>query len=232
MNTDSYTRLTGEASGALAKSDTPVPVTYIVHTQVDPKKSTDDVIAMQQTECVATTSDYCIDDKGNFVLEADDEQVVTIGLDKFALDRSTGFPVDDQATYIGDPEMVMPYEGVVVKFPFNTEKKNYDSWDGTPGHAVTAEYKGIKTIDGLKTYRFDVTVPAQDAEVAKDTQGTYEATQSVWIDPKTGSFIDQTGTKKVTLPDGTNVLDIQVKYTDDTIKNNVSVAKDNKRSLW
>jgi hypothetical protein len=232
LDTDSYTRLTGQASGALAKSDTPVPVTYIVHTQVDPKRSDDDVIAMQQTECVATTADFCIDAKGNFVLESDDEHVVTISQDQFALDRSTGLPVEDQAKYIADPDMVQPYEGVVVKFPFNTEKKNYDYWDGTLGRAVTAEYKGIRTIDGLKTYRFDVAVPAQDAEVAEGTQGTYEATQSVWVDPKTGAFIDQTGTKNVTLPDGTNVLDIEAKYTADTIKTNVSEAKSNHRSLW
>jgi hypothetical protein len=232
MDTDSYTRLTGEASGALAKSDTPVPVTYIVHTQVDPKKSTDAVIAMVQTECVATTSDYCIDGKGNVVLAKDDPALVTLSQDKFALDRTTGFPVEDQAKYVSDASLVQPYAGVVVKFPFNTEKKNYDYWDGTLGKAVTAEFKGIKTIDGLKTYRFDVTVPAQDAEVAAGTRGTYEATQTVWIEPKTGAFIDQTGTKKVTLPDGTKILDIDVRYTPDTVKTNVDTAKSNKRSLW
>jgi len=232
LDTDSYTRLTGQASGALAKSDTPVPVTYIVHTQVDPKKSDGDVVSMVQTECVATTTDYCIDEKGNFVLQADDEHVVTISQDKFALDRRTGFPVEDQAKYIGDPASVMPYEGVVVKFPFDTEKKNYDYWDGTLGKAVTATYKGIRTIDGLKTYRFDVAVPSQDAEVAAGTQGTYAATQSVWVDPKTGAFIDQTGTKTVKLADGTNVLDIEARYTPDTVKNNVADAKSNKQSLW
>lgn len=232
LDTDTYTRLTGEASGALAKSDTPVPVTYIVHTQVDPKKSTDDVIAMVQTECVATTSDYCIDGKGNVVLAKDDEAIVTLSQDKFALDRTTGLPVEDQARYVSDAALVQPYAGVVVKFPFNTEKKDYDYWDGTLGKAVTAQFKGIKTIDGLKTYRFDVNVPAQDAEVAADTQGTYGATQTVWIDPKTGSFIDQTGTKKVTLPDGTKILDIEARYTPDTVKANVATAKSNKRSLW
>jgi hypothetical protein len=232
MSTDSYTRLTGEASGALAKSDTPVPVTYIVHTQVDPKKSNDDVISMVQTKCMATTDDYCIDAKGNFVLAADNPAIVNIGQEKFALDRATGFPVANQNKYVTDSDSVESYQGVVAKFPVKTEKKDYDYWDGTLGHAVTAHYKGIKMIDGLKTYRFEVAIPAQDAEIAAGTQGTYEATQTVWVDPKTGSFIDQDGTQTVSLPDGTKMLDVNVSYTDDTVKSNVDTAKSNKRSLW
>ena len=232
MNTDSYTRLTGEASGQLAKSETPVPVTYIVHTQVDPKKSNDDVISMIQTKCMATTADYCIDENGKFVLAGDDPQIVNIGQDKFALDRSTGLPVQDQGKYVTDTAAVEPYQGVVVKFPFNTEKKDYDYWDGTVGKAVVAHYKGTRTIEGLQTYRFDVDIPSQDAEIAADTQGTYAATQSVWVDPKTGAFIDQKRTQNVALPDGTKLLDVQVSYTDDTVKNNVATAKDNGRSLF
>lgn len=232
LSTDSYTRLTGEASGALAKSDTKVPVTYIVHTQVDPDHSGDDVVAMVQTKCMALTSDYCIDGKGDFVLAGDDEQVVNIGQDKFALDRGTGHPVKNQAKYVTDSAAVEDYAGVVVKFPFNVEKKDYPYWDGTVGKAVTAEYKGTKKIDGLETYRFDVTIPAQQAEVAEGTQGTYAATQSVWVDKRTGAFIDQEGTQTVTLPDGTNVLDVAVKYTDDTVKTNVADAKSNGRSLF
>jgi hypothetical protein len=232
MNTDSYTRLTGEASGGLAKSETPVPVTYIVHTQVDPKHSDDDVISMVQTKCMATTEEYCIDGKGDFVLAGDDPQIVNIGQDKFALDRKTGFPVENQSKYVKDSDAVESYQGVVVKFPFDTEKKDYDYWDGTLGKAVTAEYKGTRKIDGLETYRFDVSIPSQDAEIAADTQGTYGATQSVWVDPKTGAFVDQTGTQTVALPDGTKLLDVQVKYTADTVKKNVDTAKSNGRSLW
>ncbi|MFI2708177.1 DUF3068 domain-containing protein, partial [Nocardioides sp. CER28] len=232
LDTDSYTRLTGEASGQLAKSETPVPVTYIVHTQVDPKKSDNDVISMVQTKCMATTEAYCIDAKGKFVLAGDDPAIVNIGQDKFALDRTTGFPVANQSKYVTDSDSVDSYQGVVVKFPFNTEKKDYDYWDGTLGHAVTAHYKGTKFVDGLKTYRFDVSIPTQDAEIAAGTQGTYAATQTVWVDPKTGSFIDQEGTQTVALPDGTKMLDVSVSYTDGTVKNNVDTAKSNKRSLW
>lgn len=232
MNTDSYTRLTGQASGALAKSDTPVPVTYIVHTQVDPKRSNGDVIAMEQTSCMATTTDYCIDAGGKFVLAANDDSIVNIGHNKFALDRRTGEPVESQAKYVADAELVKPYQGVVVKFPFDTKRKDYKYWDGTLGHAVTARYRGQKTIDGLETYRFDISIPSTRAEIATNTRGTYSASQSLWVDPKTGSFIDQDARQTVALADETKLLDTAVSYTDSTVKHNVATAKSNGRSLF
>jgi hypothetical protein len=209
-----------------------VPVTYIVHTQVDPEKSDGDVISMQQTKCMATTSDYCIDGQGDFVLEKDDPAIVNIGIDKFALDRRTGLPVADQGKFVTDAAEVADYAGVVAKFPFDTQKKDYDYWDGTLGKAVTAEYKGTKKIDGLETYRFEVNIPTTDAEVAEGTQGTYAAKQTVWVDPATGAFVDQEGSQTVALPDGTRVLDVSVSYTDATVKNNVATAKSNGRSLF
>ncbi|MFT4262813.1 MAG: DUF3068 domain-containing protein [Nocardioides sp.] len=232
LNTDSYTRLTGTASGLLTKSEGTVPVTYITHTQVDPNASNGDVIAIQQTSCVATTTEYCIDAKGNFVLAATDDAVVNIGLNKFALDRNGSLAVKDQAKWIKDTSEVKPYEGVVIKFPFGVEKKSYPYWDGTLGKAVTATYAGTRTIDGLETYKFTVDIPATDAEIAEGTEGTYAATQTIYVDPTTGAFIDQSGTQTVALPDGTSVLDIDVTYTDATIKANVDQAKDNGRSLW
>lgn len=232
MSTDSYTRLTGAASGALVKSDTSVPVTYVVHTQVDPKRSNGDVVAVEQTSCMATTAAYCIDDKGAFALAADDPAIVNIGHNKFALDRRKSLPVKDQAKYVSDADLVEPYTGVVIKFPFDTEKKSYPYWDGTLGHAVTATYQGEKTIDGLKTYRFEISVPPTQTEVAEGTQGTYAASQAVWVDPKTGAFIDQQGQQTITLADGTKVLDASVNYTKETVKHNVETARSNKRSLW
>lgn len=236
LNVDSYTRLTGSASGALAKSDLPVPVKYVTHTIADSKASDGKVIAIRQTSCinVASTDDapWCIDGKGNFVLDASDPSIVNIGDKKFALDRKSALPVKDQAKYVKDSSAVQPYEGLVIKFPFHTEKKDYPYWDGTLGRSVTAEYKGERTIDGLKTYEFAVDIPPTQAEVAADTQGTYAATQNIWIDPETGAFVDQKGTQTVTLPDGSSALDIQVSYTDATVKTNVATAKDNGRSLW
>ncbi|UDY22421.1 DUF3068 domain-containing protein [Nocardioides sp. Kera G14] len=231
LDVDSVTQLTGTASGALAKSDTPVPVVYTNHTLADSHASTGDVFAAQQVSCMATSAEPCIDDNGDFVLDASDPSIVTIGTNKFALDRRTSMPVEDQAKYVKDSAEVAPYDGVVIKFPFDTEKKDYPYWDGTLGKAVTATYEGTKKIDGLETYEFHVVVPKTDAEIAEGTQGTYQAEQTIWVDPTTGSFIDQTGSQTVALPDGTLLLDADVRYTAETVKKNVDTAKSNTSSL-
>lgn len=237
LNVDSYTRLTGMASGALAKSpDTAVPVKYITHTRADSEASDDDVIAVQQVGCItlAPTDDapYCIDGEGNFVYEADDADIVQISTKKVALDRRDALPIENQSEYVKDEDSVVAYEGLVIKFPFDVEKKTYPYWDGTLGHAVDATYVGERDIDGLTTYEFQVTVPETEAEVSEGTQGLYAAAQTIWVDPKTGAFVDQKGSQTVTLPDGTVAIDIDVEYTDETVETNVADAKSNGRSLW
>ena len=125
----------------------------------------------------------------------------------------------------------MPHEGLVNKWPFNAEKKTYPYWDGTLDKAVDATYVGTKDYDGLETYEYSVEIPETEAEVVKDTQGTYAAHQSVWVDPRTGSIIDQSGGEIRKLQDGSTILDIEVAYTDATVADNVSKAKDSIRTL-
>lgn len=236
LNIDSYTRLTGTASGVLAKSETPVPVKYITHTQVDPDASDDEVVVMDQVGCITVdepgASDWCIDEKGNVVVEDDDPRMVQFSREKFAIDRVSALPVEDQGAYIPDEDAVLPYEGLVTKFPFDVEKKDYEFWDGTLGETILATYEGEREIDGLTTYEFQLSVPATETEIAEGTTGTYEAAQTIWTDPKTGAYVDQKGSQTVTLPDGTVVLDIEVTYTDETVEANVADAKSNGRSLW
>lgn len=237
LSVDSYTRLTGTASGALAKSpDTAVPVNYITHTQADPDASDDDVVAIQQTGCITLApsddSPFCIDDEGEFVFDGKSASIVQISAKKVALDRRTALAIEDQEKYIKDEDSVVAYEGLVIKFPFNVEKKTYPYWDGTLGQAVDATYVGDRDIDGLKTYEFQVTIPETTAEIAEGTEGLYEAAQTIWVDPKTGAFIDQVGSQTATLSDGTVAIDIDVAYTDETVETNVKDAEDNGRSLW
>lgn len=73
-------------------------------------------------------------------------------------------------------------------------------------------------------------VPPTSAEILKDTQGTYETTQTLWVDPVTGSIIDQSGSQVLMLESGTTVLDIEVAYTDKTVQANVDDAKANGRT--
>ena len=42
------------------------------------------------------------------------------------------------------------HEGLVFKFPFQTEKKSYDFWDSTLGKTIPIEYVGEEDVDGIR----------------------------------------------------------------------------------
>jgi hypothetical protein len=225
LNVNTYTYLTGQADKldpATGKLET-VPVAYRSHTQVDPDKSDGDVVVFVNTKCVNV-------DRGDPppCLKATDDRLVTNSIDTFATDRHTALSVNDKKYMAKDS---VPHEGLVNKWPFNAEKKTYPYWDGRLAKAVDAKYVGTKEYDGLETYEYSVVVPETEAEVLEGTQGTYSAQQSLWIDPRTGSIIDQSGGEIRKLEDGTTILDIKVAYTDATVNENVSKAKDSIRTL-
>lgn len=219
LNVDTYTYLTGEAdklnpaTGEVAN----VPVKYQSHTIVDPDVSDDDVVAFVNTKCVNIDENDPPD-----CLEGDDERLITNSVDTFATDRRTALAVDDPE-YLA--EGAVPHEGLVNKWPFDAEKKTYPYWNGTLGTTVDAEYVGTRDIDGLETYEYHVVVPETAAEVLEGTQGLYSTEETIWIEPKTGSIIDQEGGQVLKLEDGSLILDINVAYTDETVQTNVDDTK-------
>jgi hypothetical protein len=225
LNVDTYTYLTGEAdklnptTGELEH----VNVKYQSHTAVDPDKSDGDVVAFVNTKCV----NIDLNDPPD-CLEKDDERLITNSIDTFATDRHTALAVSD-AKYLA--EGAVPHEGLVNKWPFNAEKKDYPYWNGTLGTAVTAEYVGTKDYDGLETYEYHSSVPETAAEVLEGTQGLYSTEESIWIDPRTGTIIDQEGGQVLKLEDGSTILDINVAYTDDTVQTNVDDTKASVKQL-
>lgn len=226
LNIDSYTHLTGEAdklNPATGKVDTGLPIMYTNHTQVDDKVSDGDVVAFVSSTCVNIDENdppTCLEDS--------DDRLITNSISTFATDRVTALAVDD-TKYLADG--AQPYQGLVNKWPFGVEKKTYPYWDGTLDTAIDANYEGTRKIDGLETYEFSADVPATDAEILADTEGTYQTEQSLWVDPVTGSIIDQQVHQVLELPDGSTVLDINVHYTDEQVQANVDDAKDNGRLL-
>ena len=225
LNVDTYTYLTGEAdklnpeTGELEH----VPVKYQSLTQADPDKSDGDVVAFVNTKCVNIDRD----DPPPCLPDTDDRLIINV-VDTFATDRHTALSVND-SKYLGKD--AVPHEGLVNKWPFNAEKKTYPYWIGTLEKAVNAEYVGTRDIDGLETYEYDLNVPETEAEVLEGTPGTYSTAQKTWVDPKTGSIIDQEGGQILKLEDGSTILDINVAYTDDTVQTNVDDAKSNGKSL-
>ena len=94
--------------------------------------------------------------------------------------------------------------GIVLKFPFGTERRDYDMWDATLGAAVRARFGGAEQVDGVAAYRFTVTIPPTDVgatEVPSSIVGVdsvstvsvrqvYSAERTMWVEPATGGLLD------------------------------------------
>jgi hypothetical protein len=225
LDTDSTTRLSGNAdklnpaTGEVENID--VAATSI--TEADSDLSDDDVIVFANSTCLVLD-----DGSGNVpdCVDADDPEgrLVTASTDVFATDRSDGMAVNG-SQYL--PPSAEEKEGLVNKWPFDAQKKTYPYWDGMLGEPVDAEYDGTETLDGLETYRYHVLVEDAAAEVVDGVDGVYSQDKYIWIDPKTGSIVNQTQHEVRELEDGSTLLDMDLAFTEDQVSANVKDAKDN-----
>jgi hypothetical protein len=226
LDVDSTTRLSGEAdklnpaSGEIEAID--VKATSI--TKADSKRSDDNVVVFVNTTCLVI-------DEGDVpdCVDADDPQarLVSATSDVFSTDRTGALAVNGKYLPAGAEEK----EGLVNKWPFNTEKKDYPYWDGLVGAPVTAEYDSSETLDGLETYKFHVLLQDTPAEVVEGVQGTYSQDKYIWIEPRTGAIVKQTQHETRTLDDGTMVLDLNLGFTEEQVASDVKEAKDNKSRI-
>jgi hypothetical protein len=188
-------------------------------TKADADLSDDKVVVFVNTVCLVIDEDdvpQCVD--------SDDDRLVSASSDVFATDRSS-------AEAINDPKYLPPSaeekSGLVNKWPFDAQKKDYTYWDGMLGEAVDATYDGTETVDGLETYRYHVLIEDAPAEVVTDIDGVYSQDKYLWIDPTTGAIIKQTQHEVRTLEDGSPLLDMELAFTDDQVSANATDAKDN-----
>jgi hypothetical protein len=92
------------------------------------------------------------------------------------------------------------FAGQVYKFPFDTQKKSYDVWDGATGEATPATYEGEDTIKGLGVYKFvqvidPVVIETTDVpgsvfgsdEATVKADMLYSMTRTFYVEPVTGS---------------------------------------------
>jgi hypothetical protein len=226
LDTDTRTYLSGQAdklNPASGEVEEALPVAVLSHTQVDQDRSDDDVIVFQNTVC----ANIDVEDPADCLTD-EDERLITNDIDVFATDRTTAESVND-SEYL--PASAEPHEGLVNKFPFDTEQQTYEFWDGLLGRAVPAEFVGEEFIDGLRTYEFNISIEDEPATVVGDVAGTYSMDKTVWIEPTTGAIIDQEQDELRTLEDGSTVLDMQLSFTDETVAANVDDGKSNSRLI-
>lgn len=228
LEVNTTTRLAGTAdkldptSGEVQNLD--VKATSV--TKSDSNHSDDDVVAFVSTTCLVIDKDDvpdCVDAKDP------GKRLITASTDTFATDRRTAMATNAKKYNAADAS---DHAGLINKFPFDSAKKTYPFWDGMLGITVDAVYKGTETVDGLRTYRYDVDVPNTPAEVVEGVQGNYTTDKSIWVEPRTGSIVKQTQHEVRTLENGDPLLDLDIAYTDQSVKEAVDEADGNARSLW
>src|SRR3954470_12325411 len=226
IDTDSTTRLSGTAA-VVPTGATDVDVRAVSITESDSNKSDDDVAVYTNYTCLVLDNpgpDCGVKGTG----DAADPNVISVGdPEAFATDRRTGVALNsDKYLPEGTPET----HGLVNKFPFDTEKKDYQFWDGVLADTVTTTYEGTDDVNGLETYRFSYSVADADAEIAEGVEGTYSMDKTMWIEPTTGQIIDQEQ-HDVRAANGQTLLDVELSFTDKQVTTNVDDAEDNLSSL-
>lgn len=225
LDTDSVTNLSGEAdklNPATGEVES-LQVKAASVTKADAELSDDDVVVFVNTTCLVIddgSTPQCVDES--------DDRLVSASSDVFATDRQT-------AEAVNDPQYVPPSaeekSGLVNKWPFDAEKKDYLYWDGMLGEAVDATYDGTETVEGLETYKYHVLVEEEPAEVVEGIDGVYSQDKYIWIDPVTGAIINQTQDEVRELEDGSPLLDMQLAFTDEQVEDNVADAEESGRLL-
>ncbi len=165
--------------------------------------------------------------------------------DIVAFDANTGEVVDwDQSrSESGGNKVRGSFQGQYFKFPFDTQKKTYQFWDGTLKEATPAVYKGQSKVNGLDVYEFEqvieptktgtIAVPGEllgvDDKPTVVADRIYSNTRSFKVEPVTGVIIVGGETQDGYLElDGERVLtttSASLQYTDENTANTVDEYK-------
>jgi Porin PorA len=174
--------------------------------------------------------------------------------DRVAFDRHTAEAVDCCGNYteVTGEQSEIEFEGLYLKFPFDTQKQDYDFWDTTLQEATPAVYEGEEEIQGLTVYKFVQTIEPTDVDLqtfgaqhtevpgylvggaetspAVQADRIYSNIRTLWIEPETGAIIDaqeeQLSTLEVDGVEEATITDVTLAYTDDTVSFNVSEWED------
>jgi len=226
LDVDQVIDVDGTAQVANAKGklkETPVVAWSVYH--VDTGLSDSDVVSFQNSQCL-------VKDIGNPTgcVSSDDPQdrLLTAFTDDYATDRRTAEAVND-LKYL--PAGAIPHEGLINKWPFLAEKKTYTYWDDGTRTGVDATYAGTDQRDGNDVYVYDVHVPSTKMDVAEGIEGFYQDDKQLYVDPMTGSIIDQIEHQVRTDTDGNTIIDLQIAFTDAKVQELVDEAEDHGKQL-
>lgn len=215
-----------EGTGALGGESQPIRVTN--YTKADADASDKDYIVWRDASCIVKGKGEdvpeCVsaDDPEGRLLDASEESYVS--------HRRTALGTDDPEYVKGE---VQPRRGLVGKFPFDSEKKDYQMWDTLLEDTVPVTYEGEDDVDGLATYRYQISFEDKPAEIIADTQGFYSLERTYWVEPVTGAVIKVETHQIRKTEDGEPLIDINIAYTDKTVAKNVADGKKSRSQvMW
>jgi len=147
--------------------------------------------------------------------------------------------IDDGTTESTDVDQ----RGLQYKFPFGTERKDYEFFDVTLRKALPIAYDGEESVNGLATYRFVQTIDPVKLE-SREVPGTlfggtagnitvdrmYQNTRRIWVEPRTGQIVKGEEEQKQFLRGPNNrefvVLGGTIAWTPQTVQEQVDKAKE------
>jgi Porin PorA len=225
-----------------AQTTSPGPGSYLDPATLQVRSS--DLVAVRtlKGDVAASDDDTAVWDV-SVVLSTGDGQLVRATVDRVATDRRTAEAVN----CCGEAVDSVPtrHTGVSYKFPFDTQKQDYQFWDSNAKKAVPARYVSEETVQGLTTYKFVSQIPAtqiQTREVPGSLVGEsapsvqapvyYADTRTVWVEPKTGVIVKGSEQNRTTLRDSagqdkTVVLQFDLTFNEDTQRSQAQLARDN-----
>jgi hypothetical protein len=188
------------------------------------------------------------------------DAVISAYSTELALDRVTGAALPWDAQWLDDanlgtavPKHNVDYKGQVYKFPFGTEKKDYEIYDTNIQQALPARFVDVASVGNLEAYHFKQEIPRQPAvnvspaslaalrttfaSTATGVKVMYSNVREVWVDPVTGAYLDvrEQQLKELVPDDGTDgpttLLRADFKYTAETVTNAVKSAENNRFQL-
>ncbi|MFE6164852.1 DUF3068 domain-containing protein [Streptomyces sp. NPDC056486] len=179
-------------------------------------------------------------------VQGPDGKMVSKVPERYIFDAHSQEPVHAKGEMVdGD---AVKREGLEFKWPFLTEKRDYEYFDAQARVTKPIHYKGIQTFRGLEVYYFEQIIPWTKVPMPKtmpikgitpeslDKTGTtrwYTTVRKFWVEPTTGAPVYGEEIQKNELRGGTllgdrdkvTVFAGHVKMREDYIKDTVDLVK-------
>ncbi|MFJ6702564.1 MULTISPECIES: DUF3068 domain-containing protein [unclassified Streptomyces] len=206
-----------------------------------------DVAAAEKIERAAGR-DVVVWDGLSYVQGPDGKMVSEIP-ERYIFDAHSQEPVHATGEMVdGDP---VKREGIEFKWPFLTEKRDYEYFDAQTRTTNPIHYKGTQTFRGVKVYYFEQTVPWTKVPLPKKmpvqgitpesvaktgTTRWYTTVRRFWVEPVTGAPVYGEEIHKEELRGGTllggrakvTAFAGDVKMREDYIEHTVALVKQNR----